>query len=355
MIPYLLLLVFVTGVAYLGRRSGHRHIRATSQWVVGAALVLFAGLRDVMVGTDTEVYVRHFYASDSFEIVLGRSEFGYYLLSWFARSLSDSYLVLLVLIALVVVACYMATIVRVVSRYETSIFLFVVGTYTFFFNGARQGIAAAICFLALRFLLERRVWPYIVLVAVAATFHRTAWIALPLYWLASPHLDWRRLIFLGVTTGVTIVFLEFFVGLAATLLSDSYAGFAEAGEGGGEVWVAYFVAQGAALFYLKRVVPDANGWYGRLLNIYMIGLVPALASTLSGFFPSGILRLHLYFTPTAILLWPMVFRSLGDTELRRIIAFCFLLVMLAFFVLTKTSSSHLVPYRLNSTLTSSYL
>lgn len=349
MTPYLLLLAIVTTLAYLGRRSGHRLIRRASLWLVGSILILFAGFRDLRVGTDTGAYVHYFYASDTFDIVLGQTEFGYYFLSWLARSLGDSYFLLLVLIALTVVFCYLATIVRVVPRYETSIFLFVVGAYTFFFNGARQGIAAAICFLALRYLLERRIWPYIALVAVAATFHKTAWIALPLYWVASPRVGWKRLLCLGVATGLAIVFLEQFVGLAAALLSDSYAGFAEAAEGGGEVWVAYYVAQGVALFYLKRVVADTSGRYGRLLNIYMIGLVPAVASTLSGLFPSGILRLHLYFTPTAILLWPMVFQGLGDTALRRIMALCFLIVMLAFFVLTKSSSSNLVPYRINTT------
>ena len=109
------------------------------------------GLRDYQVGTDTGNYVRQFRLSESFSSVTERkTEIAYNLLSWGARWLSDSYSALLLLIAAIVVTCYVSTIVRLTRRYETALYLFVVfGIYTFFFNGARQGIAAAICFAAL--------------------------------------------------------------------------------------------------------------------------------------------------------------------------------------------------------------
>jgi hypothetical protein len=315
---------------------------------VWTALVLFAGLRDSLVGTDTGTYIRHFLESEHFEGGLWQAEFGYHALSWFARQLSGSYSVLLVTIAAIVVSCYMVTILRTVKRYETGIYLFVaLSVYTFFFNGARQGIAAAICFLAIPFLLERRMWPYIALVAVATTFHRTAILALPLYWIAPPRLRWQRLIVLGLATAVVIAFLSVFVGLAAELLSDKYARYAEAGEGGGEVWAAFFVCQGAALYLFKSKVVDTDGRYARLLNIYLIGLVPVVASTLSSVDPSGVLRLHLYFSPIAVLLWPMVFQQFGTTIQRGVLAIGFFAVTLTFFILTTLTFSHLVPYGIN--------
>lgn len=351
MIAYLLMLVFVTAMAYFGRRFGDQIIRRLSLFCVGGALVLFAGLRDRRVGTDTETYIRQFHASESFDIVINRQDTGYYLLSWFARLLSDSYAVLLLLISAIVVCCYMTTITRVVKRYETALYLFVaLSVYTFFFNGARQGIAAAICFLAIPFLLERRLWPYIALVMVAATFHRTALVAVPLYWLASSRVGLGRLIILGITTALTVAFLGIFVGLATEILSDKFSTYAEVGEGGGEVWVAFLVGQGAMLYYFKRLVPDHDGWYARLLNIYLIGLVPALASTLTGVNPSGVLRLHLYFSSMAILLWPMVFQQFGNNVLRLSFAVGFFSVTLAFFVMTTSTFSRIAPYYINSSI-----
>ncbi|WNL42931.1 EpsG family protein [Halomonas sp. PAMB 3264] len=348
MIAYLLLLIFVTINTCVWRRAGSSGVRRLGLFFTGTALVLFAGLRNRRVGTDTGTYIRHFYESDSFDIVIERQDTGYYLLSWIARTLSESYSMLLVLIALIVVSCYLTTITRLVKRYETGVYLFVtLGTYTFFFNGARQGIAAAICFLAIPFLLERRLWPYIALVAFAALFHRTALIALPLYWLATTQVRWQRLAILGFTTVIAVAFLSVFVGLASELLSDRFSTYAEAGEGGGEVTVAFLFGQGVMLYIFKRYVPDPNGWYARLLNIYLIGLVPTLASTLSSVNPSGVLRLHLYFSSMSILLWPMVFQQLGTTTTRILLAMGFLCVTAMYFVLTTSTFSNLSPYSFN--------
>ncbi|MHB8978809.1 MAG: EpsG family protein [Trichloromonadaceae bacterium] len=341
----------MTATAYLGRNSGDKVAHRFCLVVVGGALILFAGVRDQSIGTDTGTYVRHFYASESFDTIFERQDFGYYVLSWFARWLSESYSVLLVLIALIVVVCYMVTITRVVKRYEVALYLFVaLSVYTFFFNGARQGIAAAICFLAIPFLLERRLWPYLVLVALAATFHRTALITLPLYWIASSQIRWTRLAILGFMTSLTIAFLGVFVRLAADILSNKYAKYSDAGDGGGEVWMAYLVAQGALLYLFKTFVPDLDGRYARLLNIYLVGLVPAVASTFSAVDPSGIMRLHLYFSPVAILLWPMVFWQFRTAAARGLLLLGFVAITLTFFVLTTSTFSHLVPYQLNESI-----
>lgn len=353
MIPYLLLLLFVTITAYAGRCSGDRVVRRASLVSVAAVLVAFAGLRDHIVGTDTGNYVRRFLASDSTAILFRDNEIGYNALSWFARSLSDSYAVLLTLIALIVVSCYVTTIVRVVRRYETALFVFItLGVYTFFFNGARQGIAAALCFLAIPFLLQRRLVLYVLLVIVAVLFHQTAVVALPLYYLASQEVRWRRLAMIGFATLVVVAFLQVFVNLAADLLDDKYAVYADAGEGGGKVWVAFLLGQGALLYFFKSLARESNGSYARLLNIYLVGLVPVLASTLSGINPSGLLRLHLYFSSTAILMWPMVFRQFGAAPLKGLLALGFFAGTITFFTLTTMSFSNLAPYRINSDIAS---
>src|SRR5690606_4484492 len=93
--------------------------------------------------------------------------------------------------------------------------------------------------------------------------------------------------------------------------------------------------------------PDADDRYSRLLNIYLAGLVPALASTISSVDPSGLLRLHMYFSSVAILLWPMAFRQFRTPTLRIVLAACVATVTLIFFVLTTSTFSDLIPYRLS--------
>jgi hypothetical protein len=349
MTPYIALLFFIMGVAYFGRVSGGVIVRRVSVAVVVLALIGFAGLRDYHVGTDTGNYVYIFSGSTSFASVTElKTEVGYNLLSWVARWLSNSYSVLLLLIAAIVVSCYVSTIVKLARRYETALFLFVaLGVYTFFFNGARQGIAAALCFWALPFLLDRRLIPYLLAVGVASLFHKTALIALPLYFLAVPRIGPARLAMLAVGTVALIVFLRVFVGFAVDMLEDRYAAYVEAGSGGGMVVAAFLFGQGVLLYWLKRVVRDHRSLYVRLLNIYLIGVAFAIASVVSSVNPSGLLRLHQYFSPVAILMWPMIFAQFGNTTQRALTAYLFLVVTMIFFVLTTTTFAGLVPYQIN--------
>lgn len=352
MTPYILLLLLVVLSAYGARRSGRTFIRFLGIALGCVMLILFAGMRSDEVGTDTAIYVYQHSQIDSFASVLsGSMEVGYNLLSWLATKVSDSYASLLLLIAAVVVPLYVTTIVRLVKRYETGIYLFIVlGFYTFAFNGARQAIAAAICFWSIRFLLDRRFVPYAAAIGLAMLFHKTALVALPLYLLAAPRLRISRLAGLAAASALILVFLRVFVGLAADLLDDRFASYAEEGEGGGGVMGTFLLSQGVVLFWLRRFIRTDREVYIRLLNIYLVGLIPVVVSTLSSINPSGLLRLHVYFTAVAILLWPMVFRNVHGAQQRGLLGFVFLLFTMAFFVLTTTTFSGLVPYQLNPEL-----
>ena len=348
MIPYLLLLLVVVYLAYVGRRNGSKGVRLLSQAIVVLILVLFAGLRHRWVGTDTGNYIAIFAGVNTVNDLWRSTEIGFNSLMLLAKTMSAGYTVLLTLIALVTVSCYVATLARLNQRYETSLFVFMtLGAYTFFFNGARQGIAAAICFFAIPWLLKRKPWPYFLLIAVAYTFHNTALIAVPIYFLAIPRVGWRQVAIVAGSTVLTILFLTVFVQVAADLLNDRYASYAEASEGGGMVMATFLVGQGALLFLLRKQIKNSNGTYARLLNIYLIGLIPVIASVVSNVNPSGLLRLHPYFAYTAILLWPMFLQSIRNIKQRRLLSVVFALVMLAFYYLTTKAFSNLAPYTIN--------
>lgn len=348
MTPYLILLLFVSVTAYIGRIAVDMNIRRSSLALVWAALVCFAGLRDIGVGTDTGTYISIFNAHEELGSVFNNTDFLYYILAWLARLISDSYWALLFLIATITVTIYLTTIIRIVKRYETGIYLYIaLGIYTFFFNAARQSIAASICFAALPFIFQRKIAFYILLVLLASTFHRSALIAIPLYWLASQEIRWTRLVWLGLATAFLVGFLSQFVSLSAELLSDKYASYAEVNEGGGKLTVAFLVGQGALLYCFKNYVSDSDGLYKRLLNIYLIGLVPAVASTLSSVNPSGLLRLQLYFCQVSIIMWPMFFRSIKFYLDYIILSFLFFVLTIIYFILTTINFGNLAPYTIN--------
>ncbi|WP_040474561.1 EpsG family protein [Marinobacter algicola] len=349
---YLIILFYATLLLHFVRRYGGLGVQKLGFFVVALMLILFAGFRDKSVGTDTINYIgfleKVLTVDDIFEFKL---EPGFNALVLLSGQLSDTYLFLLICIASIVVFCYFYTAIRLTRRYETAVFVFIAfGTYTFFFNGARQGIAAAICFFALPKLLERRALSYLALVSLATLFHASALVALPLYFLATRRVGCKEILFIVFSVIVVSIFLSSVAQVAGNLINAKYASYGEGGQGGGYVQVAFLFAQGVLLFLFKSKVDDSKGYYARLLNIYLIGLVPALASIISGVNPSGILRLTVYFSHAAILLWPMTFLSFSNKQAKILFSFIFVVVAIAYFVLTTTNFSNLVPFNINSEL-----
>lgn len=348
MIPYFLILFVVVFIAYIGRRYGSNSVRIISLTLVFLLLVVFAGLRDRSVGTDTGNYIWMLLSTNTFIDVFRTTEFGFNTLLLISKSISNDYSILLTLIAFVVVGLYISTIAKLTERYETAVFLFItLGAYTFFFNGARQGIAAAICFFAIPYLLERKPKQYFLLVALAFTFHHTALIASLLYFLAVPRVSWRQIVAVVVGSVIMTLFLTVFVQLAEVLVDDKYSMYADVEEGGGHVLVSFLLVQGVLFYLLRNKAKNPNGYYYRLLNIYMIGLIPLISAVLSNVNPSGIIRLHMYFSGTAIILWPMIFMGISKAKERNLAALSFLVFMLIFFYMTTSSFSNLFPYNIN--------
>ncbi|ATC85300.1 EpsG family protein [Pseudoalteromonas arctica] len=351
MAPYFIVLFFVVVIAYFGNKYGSRGVEYICVGLILSVLTLFGGLRNYTVGTDTGTYLKHLGRMGSFDDVWKSTEIGYNFLMFLSKSLSDNFASLLLLIAAIVVLCYVLTIVRMTQRYETAIFLFItLGTYTFFFNGARQGIAAGICFLAIPWLLERKPKVYFTLIVLAFTFHHTALIAAPIYFLARPYIGRTQILTVIGGTVIMTLFLATFVRFATVYLGDQYSTYAVVTSGGGHLTVAFLVTQGCLLYMARSIAISPNGYYSRLLNIYLLGLIPVVAGVVSNVNPSGIIRLHLYFSTTAILLWPMVFLGLSKFKIRSLISYVFFIVCLLYFFMNTSTFSNLTPYQLNSTL-----
>lgn len=349
MLPYIIVLFLATTVTAFSHvvRSG-AGVRSLFAILVGIILVGFQGFRNLSVGTDTFVYARRFDFVTSWDDVWRSTEIGYNALNVILSMSFETYTGLLISISIIVVSLYMVGIVSMTKNYGLSVFIFVTsGAYTFSFNAARQGIAVALCFFALVFLLDRRKWAYFLTVLLATLFHHTAIVAVPLYYLTYPVIKWRHIGYLFAATAVLIVTLGSVVKLSAILLNETYSTYAEVQQGGGEVMVAFLVFQGISLYLLRpkgSSNPLSTG-YSRLLGVYLIGLVPAMASVLSSVNPSGILRLHSYFAHCSIILWPMAISSINSSRARLLLSLGLVFLLLVYYYLTTSNFSKLTPYR----------
>lgn len=276
------------------------------------AMVLVAGMRGSSVGTDTSGYARGYEAervSTLTDVWDRRSEPGYFLLSLAARYASDNYWAILTASAVLVIFCYMWTIYRLSTSPTISLFVFItMGHYTFFFNGARQGLAAAVCCLAFTSLIAGRFWRYAFFVAIAFLFHRTAILTLPLYFVFRRRCSFWYVAALMVGAAVFVCFLQVFLSLGV-FINERYAIYGEMEAVGGR-WLTVFYVLLSVFFLLFRpaVVAEDRRAYDCFLNMLIFGTTVYVGVTISGAYVE-LTRFAFYFHVALVFLWPIVFRS----------------------------------------------
>ena len=199
MVHLILFAVFALAVAV--RKQKHL------QWFPFFVLFLFAAVR-YMYGNDYQSYLIEY------EYIKGgmTTSFGGEYLYTLLNLLSPSFYVLIAVTSAVFVLCvYRLIKTNVDSRYVwVGTFIFIVNPQLFLVNlSALRQCLAMLCFIpAVYFASKRKPILYILLIAAAAMFHKSAWILLPVYIFCSERKPKRlltALILIGVF-GVTFLF-----------------------------------------------------------------------------------------------------------------------------------------------------
>lgn len=104
-----------------------------------------------------------------------------------------------------------------------SAWLFV--TLTYFYSSMsfiRQNLACAVALLGYKFLRERKPFPYFLIVLIAASFHKTALIMIPLYFLSMIPINVKSMIFYGSAITVTYLLSPWIVDFATDYVFTYY-------------------------------------------------------------------------------------------------------------------------------------
>jgi hypothetical protein len=314
-----------------------------------ALLVLIGGLRSSSVGTDVSGYVRHFEATAELADVRSSGlEPGIPLLSWLAHYVSSDYAAFFTLVAIVVAAGFFLGIRKLSVNPAMSVFVMLAsGAYYFSFNGLRQGIAAAVLFLAIGFIYYRKLWAFLVCVAVASMFHISAVMFLPTYFIVPRQNNFRYNILILVGVVLATLFFSEMVTLAGRLNQRYLEYGVSVGRRAGLVYQASVVAMGVFFLYFKRHVQEHRALYDLLLNLYLLGVLVTLVAFARATFVSGVLRMNIYFTSSQILLWPIVFVNLRGHRHRGLAALAFVGFYVVYHATYLSRFSNLVPYELN--------
>lgn len=340
MLPYFLVLSFVLLWILLERKTLNR----TAFWVPLIALSIFAGVRKYHIGTDSGNYTKNFrnnldvYNFQFDEFV----EPGYQALEYNLLQLTHNYFWLFFITALIVVYCYLIIIKKYSVNYWFSVFLFVtLGVYTFFFNGLRQGLAMAIFALALPYLLEKRLIPYILICLLGSLFHNTALFMIPFYFLVNLRIS---PIYKILATFIGSLFVSSFLIQYLAASNERYESYASVDQkAGGFITLGFYTILMFLIYFAIRTYKIKDKQFMQLFTFYAIGVVFIIPIAMLGANPSGPQRLLTFFTWTLVLILPVIFKRINNAYVTSIAVIIFLI----YFILTTSKFSNLTPYVIN--------
>lgn len=345
MIIYFILLLFVM-LLLSGGNSGSKS-ENSSLYLAVIIMILFAGLRNISVGTDTGNYVYFFnpmYVSASAQSNL---EIGYVLLQTIAILISTNYWSLLMMIAIVSVIPFAYLIKKTSVNIRISFFIYItLASYLFFFNGARQGIAASFFAIALVFLLKRKLLWFAFWIFIASLFHRTVIIMLPFYFILHFKYSTFRMIMFSAISFVGLSFLSFFISFFDEDVSSKYGDYIDRGASGGQLLGIFFFIVSILLIYLRSTIPaQVQKLYDVYLNLCVFNSLIYLVVIVMGV-DVNFLRFSQYFLAGYILIWPLIFKySLvaKDQTFKVVI----ILLHLGFYFIYLGKMSNMIPYLFN--------
>lgn len=314
-------------------------------------LVLFAGLRNSSVGTDTNNYVGYFLYGNRVGIIQNKTniESGYILVNNIARFISGQYWVLLTMIAGIIIFFELKVIYRLSQNFLLSIFLYIsLGFFVFLFNGARQAIGAAIFGMAIYHLIKGSLKNYILWILIAAFFHKTALIGLPFYYFLRSGFSLKKTI-INILAFSAFLTIYFVLGGTEAIVGNRYEQYIERGALGGGGFTFFYTVCISLFIYFRKFIPLNELYrYDIFLNMALVqSLIYLFVFLLK--FDVNFYRLAIYFSLSNILIWPMIFKNVKILNSDFSILF-FVLVHLAFLFIYIVKNGNLYPYFLNNNI-----
>lgn len=219
MIPYIFVALFPLAVEciYSEHLTRSPAIAVKRRWLylLVATLPFFVmiGIRSFGIGADTGVYAA------SFENMISESWEG----AFKNNDIEPGYIIFVKLLTFVTedprvyqVVCatiYFVAIYLFANQLERSPFLFLflfatMGIFTFMFTGTRQCIAMSICLMSFFFIRKRKLIPFLLMVLLAFTFHKSAIFFLVSYFIYNRKINALNIILYGGFSLFSVFYLE---------------------------------------------------------------------------------------------------------------------------------------------------
>ena len=189
------------------------------RWLFLAAFPMFVlvAFRGHNLGNDTNSYLKFFTKmvytpwSDIFVVNALTSDFepGFVVFEKLITLITSSARVYQVIYSFI----YLVSVVTFANRLEKYNFSFLyffatIGLYTFMFTGVRQCLAMCICLWSYPYIKKRKLIPFLILLLLAFSFHKSAILFIAAYFIYNKKIGWINTIIYAGFAGVSYVYID---------------------------------------------------------------------------------------------------------------------------------------------------
>jgi len=337
LVNYALIIIYrcFASLGRVGRKSSSSNGFLWSR-IIAIQLILLLSLRSARVGRDLTNYSEHFNNPEIIAERVSRVEVGYATVVDFLSKYFESFQAYLIVFAFLAIVPIAYSIRRCSASPTISWFLYVsLGFYSFAFSGIRQSTAIAFIFLAFIFVQRRRAALFFIVVAIAVSFHLSAIIFAPAYFLY--RLPWRRSTIPYAVVGVILVIFSR-ERIFSAFISSLYPAY-ETVERDAFLGPLFWFILLAVAFYLYFPL-RGDGAVRGMLNILVVAVLITTFATLG----TNVFRAAQYYFIPFVFLFA---RPVGGTEasLRRLVRHLTLLSLVGYFIVNLLSDGYgILPY-----------
>ena len=250
-------------------------------YIALSSLVLVSGLRK-NIG-DTYFYMFS-YAQTAYSIdnIVGQKDIGFNLFQMLLQTISHDPQLLVFVVALLTNVLVFITLYKYSKLLELSLYVYITsGMFLMSMNGIRQFLAAAIAFAATKYIFNGNWKKYILVVLLAAQFHQSALILIPIYFIVRRKAwSWTTVLLLGGAVLIVIGFNQFSSALFSVLENSQYSDYKNFSEGGTNiirvaVWGVPVIFAYLGREKLRQIFPQSD----YVVNMALIAFVFMIVST----------------------------------------------------------------------------
>jgi hypothetical protein len=328
-----------------------REIGLVKKWNVMDIFVLsimiaFAGFR-YYVGTDYGgyLYIYNNVVSRVFSLSDYRStnhEIGFYFLSWVTKNVSDSPYAIFWTSAIITYLPIYVRLKKDSNNFPFALLLyFLLGFYTFSFNGIRQSIAISISFYASRYMNINHK-KFILINIIASLFHLSAFVAFIIQILVSNIKSLRKFLFISLFILLTFLFVWYkkpaFVMNFLYNINPKYLYYFTPKPTNIGVKLQIFLRFLTIVYVFLFTDRNVYTFYKFLLIISLIFLF-------LGLYMVFLARFEMYFSIYLTLLLPEAIRNISSKEDKILHQYILFAVFFIVFILSLLYYNEVIPYK----------